>query len=313
MPPKASVLITDAVHPLLIEGLEAAGFSCDYHPKIDLESVRAMIHQYVGVVINSKIIVDRTFLELASQLKFIARLGSGLEIIDLVAAAERGVAVHRAADGNCDAVAEHAVGMLLAMAINLRQADSEVRQLNWQREANRGWELMGKKVGILGFGYTGTAFAKRLAGFGVQVLAYDKYKTTYAEDMGHVHKTDLETIFEEADVLSLHLPATPETKAWVDAAFLARFKKSIVLVNTSRGNIVATKDLVDALENGQVKGACLDVFENEKPATYSAAQEEVFRKLFALDNVLLTPHIAGWTTESKERLAKLLLNRIMER
>lgn len=309
---QAKVLITDGVHNLLIEGLTAAGYCCDYMPSISLEEVHTIIHQYEGVIINSKITVDRSFLDKATQLKFIGRLGSGLEIIDLNYAKSKQVAVHRAPDGNCDAVAEHAMGMLLSLAINLRRSDQQVRQNNWQREQNRGWELMGKTVGIIGFGYTGMALAKRLTGFGVRVLVYDKYKSNYAKELPHVVETDMEQIQNEADVLSLHLPSTLETKGLVDQDYWRHFKKPLVLINTSRGNIVDTKDLLDALDSGQVIGACLDVFENEKPITYSQKENLLFQDLFARENVLVTPHIAGWTVESKERLAELLLDRIMK-
>lgn len=307
------VLITDAVHLLLMEGLEKAGYSCDYMPSISLEEVRAIIDQYIGIIINSKITVDRMFLDKAVQLQFIGRLGSGLEIIDLEYAHQKNVAVHRAPDGNCDAVAEHALGMLLALANNLKRSDIQVRQSNWQREQNRGWELMGKTVGVIGFGYTGNAFAQRLSGFNVHVLAYDKYKEAYATEMPHVTETTMDQIWEEADIVSLHLPSTPETKGLANQAYWSKFKKDIVLINTSRGNIIPTKALIEALDTGKIKGACLDVFENEKPATYSNEQGLLFDDLFQRDNVLLSPHVAGWTIESKERLAKLLLDRIMKR
>lgn len=309
---QARVLITDGVHPLLIEGLTAGGYYCDYMPSISLEEVRAIIQNYQGIIINSKITVDRSFLDKATQLKFIGRLGSGLEIIDLEYAKIKQVAVHRAPDGNCDAVAEHAMGMLLSLAINLRRSDQQVRQKNWQREQNRGWELMGKTVGIIGFGYTGVALAKRLAGFGVRVLVYDKYKSNYAKEMPHVIESDMEQIQGEADVLSLHLPSTPETKGMVGTDYWKCFRKPLVLINTSRGNIVQTKALLEALDSGQVLGACLDVFENEKPITYTEKENLLYQDLFARENVLVTPHIAGWTVESKERLADLLLDRIMK-
>lgn len=309
---QAKVLITDGVHSLLIEGLTAAGYYCDYKPSISLEDVRAIIQEYQGIIINSKITVDRSFLDKATQLKFIGRLGSGLEIIDLEYAKTKEVAVHRAPDGNCDAVAEHAMGMLLSFAINLRRSDQQVRHNNWQREQNRGWELMGKTVGIIGFGYTGIALAKRLMGFGVRVLVYDKYKSNYAKEMPHVIETNMEQIQEESDVLSFHLPSTPETKGMVGADYWKKFKKPLVLINTSRGNIINTKALLEALDSGQIIGACLDVFENEKPITYTKNENLLFQDLFARENVLVTPHIAGWTVESKERLAELLLDRIMK-
>jgi len=308
---KPAVLITDNVHELLISGLEAAGYQCHYLPDIDPLVVPEKIRDYTGIVINSKITVDKVFLQNAPNLRFIARLGSGLEIIDLDAARERKVLVHRSPDGNCDAVAEHALGMLLALANNLCIANAEVRKKIWRREELRGWELMGKTVGIMGFGFTGAAFAKRLSGFDVSVLAYDKYRNDFAGNFSHVTAASMEQIFEEADVLSIHLPLTAETSGMIDEAFLDKFKKPIVLVNTARGEIVHTKVIINALDSGKLLGACLDVFENEKPKTYSAEQEILFANLFERPNVLLSPHIAGWTQESKRRLSQLLLQRII--
>lgn len=306
-----AVLITDAVHPLLLEGLQQAGYYCVYQPDIAASVVLNTIKDYVGIVINSKILVDKKFLDRAPKLEFVARLGSGLEIIDLDYARQKGVLVHRSPDGNCDAVAEHAIGMLLALANNLCRGNQEVRQKIWQREANRGWELMGKTVGIIGFGYTGSAFAKRLSGFGVEILAYDKYKSGYAKNLKNVLETDLEQIVQKADIISLHLPLTTETRYWADDAFFDKLEKPIVLVNSSRGAVLNTASLLNALDKGIVIGACLDVFENEKPKTYSEEQEKLFADLFARENIILTPHVAGWTRESKERLSKLLLDRIL--
>jgi len=310
---KSTVLITDVVHPLLIAGLTEAGFECHYQPEIDPKKVPDMVAPYEGIVINSKILVDKIFLDKASNLKFIARLGSGLEIIDLDYAHKKGVLVHRSPDGNCDAVAEHAMGMLLALANNLCFANSEIRQKIWRREALRGWELMGKTIGIVGFGYTGSAFAKRLAGFNVKVLAYDKYRTGYANDLPCVQACNMEQLFDEAEILSLHLPLTLETKGLVNQNFLQRFKHPIVLINTARGELVATNTLLWALDNGILTGACLDVFENEKPETYTDEQQKMFAALFERQNVILSPHIAGWTQESKERLSKILLERILNK
>jgi D-3-phosphoglycerate dehydrogenase len=307
---KPKVLITDSVHDLLIEGLSLDGYCCDYMPFISLKDVLAIIHQYEGIVINSKITVDRLFLDKATKLKFIGRLGSGLEIIDLNYARAKDIVVLRSPDGNCDAVAEHAMGMLLALAINLKKSDAELRNKIWQREKNRGWEVMNKTIGIVGFGYTGSALAKRLEGFGVTVLAYDKYKNNYVSDFPYVTETNMEQIYRKADILSLHLPCTEETKGLADLKFFEKFAKPIVLINTSRGDIVPTIDLLDALDSGLVSGACMDVFENEKPQTYTEQQELYYKDLFSRHNVLLTPHVAGWTIESKERLAKLLLDRI---
>ena len=206
------------------------------------------------------------------------------------------------------------MGMLLSLANHLNRADAQVRARIWEREANRGWELMGKTLGIIGFGYTGRALAKRLEGWGVKVLVYDKYLPAgYAAAWSHVQEVALETLYAEAQILSLHLPATAETKGMANADFWKRFQPGLVLVNTSRGNIVPTEDLLEALETGQLAGACLDVFEQEKPAAYTKEQTQLFERLFQRTNVVLSPHVAGWTYESKARLAKLLLDRIRKR
>lgn len=308
-----SVLITDGVHPKLITGFEQVGFQCDYHPDISLSKVKSIIHQYDGVIINSKIIVDEDFLDRAIKLKFIGRLGSGMEIINQSYARKKGVAVFSAPEGNSNAVAEHALGMLLALANNFRKGDGEVRQMIWDREANRGFEVMGKTFGIIGFGHTGSQFAKKLVGLGVNVLAYDKYKPEgYALDYGFVTETTPERIFAEADIVSLHLPLNTETRHLANYAWMQQFKKSIVLINTSRGNVIPTVDLIQGLEKGIIRGACLDVFENEKPHTFSENENKLFSRLYEFDNVILSPHVAGWTVESLERLADVLLNKIKD-
>lgn len=303
------VLISDLAHPLLQEGLERAGFVCTYLPDISYAEVLAQIADYEGIVINSKILVNREFIDRAQNLRFVARLGSGLEIIDLDYARAKNIAVHSSPAGNCDAVAEQAMAMLLALQVNLRRADAQVRAFDWQREANRGSEIMGKTVAIIGFGHTGAALARRLLGFGCRILAYDKYKQNYAPD--YVTETDMATIFEQADVLSFHLPLTAETTHLADNQYFSQFKKNIIVVNTARGQIIPTADLLQQLESGKIRGACLDVFENEKPNTFSHAEKALFAQLYARENVLLTPHIAGWTHESKQRLAQILLDKIL--
>ena len=306
------VLVTDGVHPLLLEGLEALGFQCDYHPKIGLERVREMVADYEGIIINSKVLMDKAMLDAGKKLEFVGRLGSGMEIIDLEYAAHKGVAVHGAPEGNCNAVAEHALGMLLALANNFLQADREVRQKNWQREKNRGFEIMGRTVGIIGFGHTGSQFAKKLSGMGVEILAYDKYKTDYTNNFEQVRETTLEDILANADIISLHLPFTPETKHLVNSDFLKKCKDGVILINTSRGNVAKTNDLIVGLKSGKVGGACLDVFENEKTVTFSQAEHTMYDELYKLENVILSPHVAGWTKESLQRLAEVLLRKITE-
>lgn len=306
-----SVLITDDCHPLLQAGLESMGWRCDFLPDISPEGALAVIGEYEGLVINSKIKVDSFFLDTAEKLRFVARLGSGMEIVDQKYAAKKGVHVFSSPEGNRNAVAEQALGMLLALSNNLLRADREVRQNIWQREANRGWELLGKTMGIVGFGHTGSQFAAKLAGMGMEVLAYDKYKPAgYSEEFSWVNEVSLAQILTRADIISLHLPLTEETFHLVDADFLQSCKPGVVLINTARGQHIGTADLIEALENGQVGGACLDVFEQEKPHLFTENDKAMYARLHALPNVVLSPHIAGWTQESKRLLANILLEKI---
>lgn len=304
------VLITDDTHPLLLDGLERMGFTCHYLPDITPETVLQIIPEYHGLIINSKIRVDQGLLDAAKQLRFVGRLGSGMEIVDREYAARKGVAVVSSPEGNCNAVAEHALGMLLALANNLLRADREVRQNIWRREANRGMELKGRILGIIGFGHTGSQFARKLAGMEMQVLAYDKYKTGYAAEMPWVRETNLETVMQHADIISLHLPLTAETRHLVNKKFIDRCKPGFILINTARGACIKTEDVVTALEKGKIGGACLDVFENEKPAAFSPAEQGLYQRLHALEQVVLTPHVAGWTQTSKRLLAEVLLEKI---
>lgn len=305
------VLITDSAHPLLRQGLEQRGYTCDERPDITDAEVRKVIGAYAGLVINSKILVDRAMLDAAPALRWVMRLGSGLEIVDLAYAAERGVAVISSPEGNRDAVAEQALGMLFALANHICRADREVRQRIWDREKNRGFELMGRTIGIWGFGHTGSALGRRLSGLGMKVLAYDKYKPSgYAAAFPWVEEVSPEAIFAQADILSVHLPLNAETRHLVNATFITCFAKPLVLINTSRGAVVQTEALVTALESGLLRGACLDVFENEKPQTYSTQESEWYERLFTLENVVLSPHIAGWTEESKQKLSEVLLEKL---
>ncbi len=307
---KGKVLITDEVHPILLKGLQELGLACDYKPSIQPGMVKAVIHQYRGLIINSKILVDQSMIDASHKLWFIGRLGSGLEIIDLNYAAEKGIDVLNSPEGNCNAVAEHALGMLLSLSNHLCRSNQEVRNKIWRREANRGFEIQGKKIGIIGFGHTGSTFAKKMESLGVEVLAYDKYKTNYATNFSHVKESSMAQIFETADFVSLHLPLTEETHYLANRAFFEKFKKPIVLINTSRGKVVQLEDLLEMLNEGKVIAAGLDVFENEKPATYSPEEAMLYETLFQLNQVVLSPHVAGWTVESKERLAFILIKKI---
>ena len=306
----SKALITDYVHPSLISGLEDRGYMVDYNRSIDMSSLREIVHEYELVVINSKIKMFREMIDRAPRLKCICRLGSGLEIIDLEYAKARGIHVINTPTGNNNAVAEHAMGMLLALANNLLRSDHEVRNQVWNREQNRGWELRGKTLGIIGFGHTGSQLAKKLSSWELNIISYDKYRTDYGPEWDFVTHVAQEDILRESDVISLHLPLTDETQHLVDWSFINRCKDKVIILNTSRGSVVKTLDLVEALEQGKVGGACLDVFENEKPHTYSQSETNTYTRLFAMDNVVLSPHIAGWTHESLERIAHVMLNKV---
>lgn len=304
------VLITDEVHPKLIEDLSSLGIAVDYFPEITLSEVKKIVAPYQGIIINSKIIVDRAFLADANALKFVARLGSGMEIIDPEAAREKGIQVFNSPNGNCDAVAEHAIGMLLALANNLVRANHEVKQLDWQREKNRGFEIGGKTIGIIGFGHTGSSLARKLSGFDLRILAYDKYLTNLPSGFDFGELVDLETIQNEADIVSFHVPLTTETRHMANNAFFQSFRKSIVLINTSRGAVVKTEDLIENLKNNKIIFAGLDVFENEKPETYTTKEVAMYKSLYNSENVLVSPHVAGWTKESKYKLSAILFQKI---
>lgn len=303
------VLITDELHPLLIENFEQAGFVCHYFTHYTNKEVLENIEQYTGIIINSKINVNKELLDKAVKLEFVGRLGSGMEIIDRAYADQKGVKYYNSPEGNRDAVAEHAIGMLLCLFNNLNRADFEVRNRIWEREKNRGVELMGKAVALIGYGHTGKAMAKKLSGFDVKVLAYDKYLKNFSDK--YAEEATLQQIFEEADVVSFHLPLTDETYNLVTDDYLQNFKKDIFLINTSRGKIIPTKAILNGLENGKIRGACLDVFENENPKNYSAEENILFTQLFNHKKVILSPHIAGWTFESKVKLAQILVDRIL--
>lgn len=302
------VLITDDVHPLLIEGLHQMGYEVDFQPDITFEETLAVISPYTGLVINSKIFCSDELLDKAPNLRWIGRLGSGMEVINTKACDARGVKYFNSPEGNRNAVAEHALGLLLNLLDNITKSNNQVKQGKWIREVNRGEELSGKTVGIIAFGNTGEAFAKILRGFDVQVLAYDKYKKGFGNDF--VKESTLEEIFEKADIVSLHLPLTDETKYMIDENFFNSFRKPIYLINTSRGKVLKTTSLIAALQSGKVKAAGLDVLENEKLNTFSDQDRQWFEALCKVDRVILTPHIAGWTIESKRKIAQVVIEKV---
>ena len=312
------ILITDDVHPHILKGLEELGHQINYMPDISYDDIFDIIHEYDGIVINSKVKMTRELMGLSpkigenqTKLRFIARLGSGLEIIDQIAAKENGISVFSAPAGNRNAVAEHAMGMLLALANKLIWADQELRNFHWDRESHRGWELQGKTVGIIGFGNNGSCFAEKLAGFGVKVLSYDKYLENYTTHFSYVEECDsIEKIQKNADIISLHVPLNTSTTFLIDQEFIEKCKDGVIIINSARGKNIKTIDLIDALESGKVGGACLDVFENEKPATFTEIERIMYQKLYDFRNVILSPHVAGWTVESKFKIADILLKQI---
>ncbi len=302
------VLITDYVHPVLLEGLHLQGYTTTYAPEMSRMEMKKSLNGYKGVVINTRCAIDWQAMASAPTLRWIARLGSGLDIIDLEAAKEFGVAVMSAPEGNAVAVAEHAMGMLLCLADKLVSADRSVRQGEWLREQHRGWEIAGKTIGIIGFGNNGSAFGRLWKGWDVKVLAYDKYLKNYGND--HILEVTLEELLREADIISLHIPLTAETKEMVDGPFIGRCKSGFVLINTSRGKNILLGDVLAALKSGQLGGACLDVLPFEPPSFGSEEYQRIIEQICALENVVLSPHVAGWTVESKRKIAEVLVGKI---
>ncbi len=304
------ILVLDTNHPILNETLRENGFELTEMYEESYEEVLKMIPDYEGMIIRSRIPIDQKLLEQASQLKFIARVGAGLENIDTEFAEQKGITVINAAEGNRDAVAEHALGMLLMLLHRLKIADSEVRQGIWEREGNRGEELMGKTVGLVGYGVMGKAFAQRLQGFGVQVICYD-----IKESVGdaNAQQVSLEALWKQTDVLSLHVPLTELTYGMVNNDYISRFEKPFYLINTARGKCVKTEDLNQALESGKIKGACLDTLEHEKTSFETLYDtDDSFKKLLQFPNVILSPHIAGWTHQSHRKLAEITAQKILD-
>jgi D-3-phosphoglycerate dehydrogenase / 2-oxoglutarate reductase len=302
------ILIIDEMHPSLMPMLVQKGFEPDYQPTISRKQVLEIINNYEGIVVRSKLKLDKVFFERATKLKLVARAGAGLDQIDIEQAEKRHIHLLNAPQGNRDAVGEHTVGMLLCLFNKLHLADRQVRNYVWDREANRGLELYGKSVGIMGYGNMGKAFARRLVGFGCQVLAYDVEKEKV--DDFWVMKASIEDIFREADIFSLHIPLTPENKAIFTEDFFQNFRKDIFLVNTARGELIDFQLLKKLLDSGKVRGACLDVLENEKLNTLTPPQKESFEYLIQSEKVLFSPHVAGWTVESYLRINEVLVEKM---
>ena len=301
-----NILIVDDIHPVFIEKAMALGYDCDYQPDIKPTEALQIISNYTGLVMRSKFKLGREFIDAGENLRFVCRAGAGMDNIDEAYAAEKQITLINAPEGNADAVGEHTVGLLLALMNNFTVADAQIRSDSWQREANRGYELKGKTVGIIGYGFMGHSFARKLSGFEVNVIAYDKYKTGFSDR--YAREVSMEEIVKQSDVLSLHIPLTAETTGMVNDEYLFHFKKPIFLINTSRGKAVKTRAVLNGIKTGKILGAGLDVLETEKfPAL---AEQEWFNELRQSGKVLLTPHVAGWTFDSYRKISEVMAEKL---
>ena len=306
------VLITDNTHPILKETLESAGHQVTVDSGVSYESLLSQIKEYDALVVRSKIVIDRNFLDHARHLKCIGRVGAGMETIDVAYAESLGIRCLNSPEGNRDAVGEHALGLLLTLFNHLARADSQVRQGIWHREENRGLEIKGKTVGIIGFGNMGAAFAQRLQGFECEIIAYDKYKP-HGYAPAYVKEVSLEELQVRAEVVSLHVPLTEETHYMVRQDFIQQFRRDFFLINTSRGPVVKTTDLAQAVKDGKVRGAALDVLEYEDMSKDGLdTSHPDLQYLLTCPNVVFSPHVGGWTVESKYKLAKVLAEKILK-
>ncbi|MDB4918614.1 NAD(P)-dependent oxidoreductase [Mucilaginibacter sp.] len=299
---KNNILIVDDVHPVFMEMAVAKGYQCDYKPTITPDEALQILGDYAGLVIRSKFNVNKQVIDIAKNLRFVCRAGAGMDNIDEAYAAEKGITLINAPEGNMDAVGEHAVGLLLALMNNFNTADEQIRAGSWQREANRGYELKGRTVGIIGYGFMGRSFAKKLSGFEVNTIAYDKYKTGFSDK--YAREVSMEEIVKQSDILSLHVPLTSETNRLVSEEYLFHFKKPIFFINTSRGKTAQVRAVLNAIKQGKILGAGLDVLEVERFP--SLAEQEWFDELKQSGKVVLTPHVAGWTFESYRKISEVM-------
>ena len=307
------ILFLDSTHPLLAQRLEEAGYIVEQDFTSTKDELISKISDYFGFIIRSRFKIDKAFIDAASNLKFIGRVGAGLENIDVEYANSKNIHCINSPEGNRDAVGEHTLGMLLCLANNIVKANNEVKDGLWHREPNRGFELKGKTIAIIGYGNMGSAFAQRLVGFNANVIAYDKYKSGYSSEF--VIESTMYDVFNQADILSFHLPYNSETHFIFNNEYINQFKKSIYLLNTSRGKIVKTDDLVEGLQSKKVLGAALDVLEYETVSLNNTPKNEwttSMNYLATAQNVILTPHIAGWTQESNIKLSTIIADKVIE-
>lgn len=300
------ILIVDDLHPAFKEQAILMGYEVDDEPQITRQQTIEKIKNYAGIAVRTKFRIDAEIFAAAANLKFVARAGAGLDNIDENIAFERNISLINAPEGNCDAVGEHATGLLLSLMNNFRRADLEIRNGIWDREGNRGYELKGKKVGIIGYGFMGQSFAKKLAGFEVDVMAYDKYKTGFSD--AFAREVSMEEIVKHSDVLSLHIPLTAETKLMVDEEYFFHFKKPIFFLNTARGEIVDVKAVLNAVNSGKILGVGLDVLQAEKFPILG--EQNWYNDLIKNDKVILTPHVAGWTFDSYRKISEVLAEKL---
>lgn len=307
------ILIASKIHAHFMEEMQKAGYECEVNILKNSEELEPLIADYQGIVVNSRFIIGKELIDKAKQLKFLARIGSGMESIDTAYLEQKGIRWFNSPEGNRQAVGEHTLGLLLNLLNKINIADKQVRKGLWIREANRGTEISGKTIGIIGYGNMGSAFARCLNGFDANVFAYDKYKSGYSDEF--VCEKTMDEIFEQADVVSMHVPLTEETHYLVDDSFINSFRKNIYIINTSRGKVLNTSDLVANMKNGKVLGVALDVLEYESQSFEKIGLEkfpEPMQYLIQAENVILTPHIAGWTVESNVKHAQVLAEKFFK-
>ncbi|MBC7565932.1 MAG: phosphoglycerate dehydrogenase [Pedobacter sp.] len=300
------ILIVDDLHPYFKEQAEILGFEVDDRPQITKDEIFEVIKDYIGIAVRAKFRLDKEFFDAALNLEFVARAGAGLDNIDEVVAKVRNIKLLNAPEGNMDAVGEHATGLLLSLMNNLPNADQQIRNGIWNREANRGYELKGKTVAIIGYGFMGKSFAKKLKGFEVNVIAYDKYKTGFSDEFAK--EVSMEEIVRQSDALSLHVPLTSETRQMVNEEYLFHFRKPFFFINTARGEIVNTRAILKAIDQKKILGAALDVLEVEKFPIL--AEQEWYADLIKAKNVILTPHVGGWTFDSYRKISEVLASKL---
>ncbi|MEJ7778220.1 MAG: NAD(P)-dependent oxidoreductase [Daejeonella sp.] len=300
------ILIADHLHPSFKEEAEKLGYECHDMPLISRAETLKLLDGYTGIAIRTKFMIDREVIDAGTNLKFIARAGAGMDNVDEEYAVSKGISCLNAPEGNRDAVGEHIIGMLLGLLNRLRNGDQQIRNGIWDREGNRGWELKGRTIAIIGYGNNGRSLAQKLSGFDVNVLAYDKYKTGFSDH--YVKEVSMEEVVKQADVLSFHVPLTRETRQLFNDEYLFHFKKAIILLNASRGEIVNTKSVLNGLRSGKILAAGLDVLEVEKfPAL---AEQDWYQELIESDKVILSPHVAGWSVESYRKISEVLVEKL---